>query len=168
VFEAAQAVLKSRGEDMALRRTNGSEYLLTGLLVCQKCGKRFIGASAQGNAYKYAYYVCFSRHRYETQECDQDRLRADELEDRVVESLLATLGRRDLLEAAVEKRGEIVEGTGRTENKSSSRLRPRSDEPRDRWIAASRPSRRGGSGRTSAPDASRALGGAHIARGPAL
>lgn len=51
VFEAAQAVLESRGEDMALRRTNGSEYLLTGLLVCQKCGKRFIGAPAQGNAY---------------------------------------------------------------------------------------------------------------------
>jgi site-specific DNA recombinase len=110
LFEAAQALLESRGEDMALRRTNGSEYLLTGLLVCQKCGKRFIGASAQGNAYKYAYYVCFSRHRYGTQECDQDRLRGDELEDRVVESLLATLGRRDLLEAAVEKWGEIVEG----------------------------------------------------------
>ena len=46
--------------------------------------------AAQGNAFKYVY-VCFSRHRYGTQECDQDRLRADELEDRVVESLLATL-----------------------------------------------------------------------------
>jgi hypothetical protein len=54
--------------------------------------------------------VCFSRHRYGTQECDKDRLRGDELEDRVVESLLASLGRRDLLEAAVEKWGEIVEG----------------------------------------------------------
>jgi chromosome segregation ATPase len=53
--------------------------------------------------------VCFSRHRYGTQECDQDRLRADELEDRVVESLVATLGRCDLLEEAVERWGEIVE-----------------------------------------------------------
>jgi hypothetical protein len=44
-----------------------------------------------------------------TQECDQDRLRADELEDRVVENLVATLGRRDLLEEAVERWGEIVE-----------------------------------------------------------
>ena len=53
--------------------------------------------------------MCFSRHRYGTQECDQDRLRGDELEDRVVESLLATLSRRDLLEEAVERWGEIVE-----------------------------------------------------------
>jgi hypothetical protein len=52
--------------------------------------------------------VGFSRHRYGTQECDQDRLRGDELEDRVVESLLATLGRRDLLEGAVKRWGEIV------------------------------------------------------------
>ncbi len=63
VFQTAQAILESRGEDMALRRTNGSDYLLTGLIVCGKCGKRFIGASAKGNAYRYAYYVCFSRHR---------------------------------------------------------------------------------------------------------
>jgi len=109
VFETAQAILESRGEDMALRRTNGSDYLLTGLLVCEKCGKHFIGASAQEKAYRYAYYVCFSRHRYGTQECDQDRLRADELEDRVVESLLSTLARRELLEEAVERWGEIVE-----------------------------------------------------------
>jgi len=109
MFETAQAILESRGEDMALRRTNGSDYLLTGLLVCEKCGKRFIGGSAQGNVYRYAYHVCFSRHRYGTQECDQDRLRADELETRVVESLLSTLGRRDLLEDAVERWGEIVE-----------------------------------------------------------
>jgi site-specific DNA recombinase len=155
LFETAQAVLESRGEDMALRRTNGSEYLLTGLLVCQKCGKRFIGASAKGNAYKYAYYVCFSRHRYGTQECDQDRLRADELEDRVVESLLATLGRRDLLRKPSSGGGRSWRRTGRTENRISLRWRPRSDEPRDRWITTSRPSRRGGSGRTSAPDASR-------------
>lgn len=109
LFETAQRVLESRAEDMGLRRSNGSDYLLTGLLRCEKCGKRFIGASAKGNAYRYAYYVCFSRHRYGTAECDQDRLRADELEEKVVESLLATLARRDLLEEAVTRWGEIVE-----------------------------------------------------------
>ncbi len=111
VFVTAQAILESRGEDMGLRRTNGSDYLLTGLVVCEKCGKRFIGASAKGDAYRYAYYVCFSRHRYGTEECDQDRLRAEELEERVVESLLETLARRDLLEDAVDRWGEVVEGT---------------------------------------------------------
>jgi hypothetical protein len=99
----------ARGEDPALRRTNGSDYLLTGLVVCEKCGKRFIGAAAKGNAYRYPYYVCFSRHRYGTQECDQDRLRAEELEERVVQSLLATFERGDLLEQALTEWTEITE-----------------------------------------------------------
>jgi hypothetical protein len=151
----AQAILESRGEDMALRRTNGSEYLLTGLLVCEKCGKRFIGASAQGNANRYAYYVCFSRHRHGTQECDQDRLRADELEDRVVESLLTTLAQRDLLEEAVERGEKSWRRTGPVGNESSPRWRPGSARRKGRWIATSRPSRRGGYGKRSVPDASR-------------
>jgi site-specific DNA recombinase len=47
--------------------------------------------------------VCFSRHRYGTSECPQDRLRAEELEERVVENLLTTLERRDLLEEALRR-----------------------------------------------------------------
>lgn len=137
VFEAAQAVLESRGEDKALRRTNGSEYLLTGLLVCQKRGKRFIGASAQGNAYKYAYYVCFSRHRYGTQECDQDRLRADELRTGwsraslprwpdVTSSRLATdsaVGSREPLREIAEELGVSVQRVSQIERSALDRLR---------------------------------------------
>jgi hypothetical protein len=130
-------------------------YLLTGLLVCEKCGKRFIGASAQGNAYRCAYYVCFSRHRYGTQECDQDRLRADELEDRVVESLLSTLARRELLEEAVERWGEIVETNRPDRERELAAGRPESARRKGRWTATSRPSRRGGSRRRSAPAGSR-------------
>jgi hypothetical protein len=53
--------------------------------------------------------TCASRATLRDGESDQDRLRADELEERVVESLLAALDRRDLLEDAVERWGEIVE-----------------------------------------------------------
>jgi site-specific DNA recombinase len=125
LFEAAQAVLAVRGEDLSLRRSNGSDYLLTGLLRCERCGKRFVGAAAKGNRYRYAYYVCFSRQRYGSQECGQDRLRAEELEERVVESLLATFSHQELLEEAVarwaadslqarpQKDGELVAVEGR-------------------------------------------------------
>jgi Fic family protein len=120
-------------------RDGDRRRLLTGLFLSQKCERRYIGGSAKGNKYRYAYYVCFSRHRYGTQECDQDRLRADELEERVVESLLATLARRDLLEEAVERWERSWRGAGRTENESLPRWRPRSAGPRDRWIATSTP-----------------------------
>lgn len=100
-FDAAQAILQARGEDAGLRRSNGSDYLLTGLVVCELCGKKFVGAAAKGNMYRYPYYVCFSRHRYGTQECAQDRLRGEELEEQVVQSLLAVLERTDVLQEAV-------------------------------------------------------------------
>ncbi len=102
-FDTAQAVLLERGEDPSVRRSNSSEYLLTGLIVCERCGKKFVGAAATGNKYRYPYYVCFSRQRYGTHECPQDRLRAEEMEERLIQSLVATLNRTDLLEEAVSR-----------------------------------------------------------------
>ncbi len=101
LFAAAQAILEERGDDRSLRRSNGSGYLLTGLMVCDRCGKKFVGAAAKGNRYRYPYYVCFSRHRYGTAECPQDRLRAEEMEEKLVQNLLATLNKTDVLEEAV-------------------------------------------------------------------
>ncbi|MGH7802887.1 MAG: recombinase family protein, partial [Candidatus Binatia bacterium] len=101
IFATAQAILEERGEDPSVRRSNGSDYLLTGLVVCDRCGKRFVGAAAKGNRYRYPYYVCFSRQRYGTHQCPQDRLRAEEMEEKLVQSLLTTLGKGDVLEEAV-------------------------------------------------------------------
>lgn len=51
--------------------------------------------------YKYPYYICFSPHRYRKQDCDRDRLRGEELEQKVVDRALSTLRRRDLFEQAI-------------------------------------------------------------------
>ena len=56
--------MQGRSENVSLRRSNQSEYLLTGLVKCAHCGKRYLGASANGNGGRYRYYVCFSRQRY--------------------------------------------------------------------------------------------------------
>jgi hypothetical protein len=45
----------------------------------------------------------FSRQRYGTHECPQDRLRAEEMEERLIQSLVATLDRSDLIEEAVAR-----------------------------------------------------------------
>ena len=155
LFEAARAVLEARSDDLSLRRTNGSDYLLTGLVVSEKCGKRFIGAAAKGNAYRYQYYVCFSRHRYGTQECDQDRVRAEELEERVVESLLATLERGDLLEQALGEWTELAEASRPKREKELARIESRSGMPRTPWTATSWRSKKATSARRSARRGSR-------------
>ena len=101
LFERAQAVLAERSEDVSLRRSNQSEYLLTGLVKCARCGKRYVGASAKGNGGRYRYYVCFSRQRYGKRSCDGDRLPADELEEAILAQLLSVLEREPVVREAI-------------------------------------------------------------------
>jgi site-specific DNA recombinase len=101
LFERAQVILRERGEDHSLRRSNSSDYLLTGLVVCARCGKRYVGAAAHGNGGRYPYYVCHSRQRYGTKGCDNDRLPAAELAEAIMGQLLATLEREPLVQRAV-------------------------------------------------------------------
>src|SRR6266536_2000680 len=54
----------------------------------------------KGNLYRYRYYVCFSRQRYGQATCAADRLPADELDRALLEALLVTLARSDLIERA--------------------------------------------------------------------
>ncbi|MGH2745134.1 MAG: recombinase family protein, partial [Thermoleophilaceae bacterium] len=101
LFERAAAILRERGEDATLRRSNNSDYLLTGLVRCARCGKRYLGAAAHGNGGRYAYYVCFSRQRYGCAGCDADRLPADKLEDAILAQLASVLGDQPLVREAI-------------------------------------------------------------------
>ncbi len=86
-FEDAQRLLAERGEDHAHRRANGSDYQLTGLMRCPKCGKAMIGTRATGKNKVYRYYTCFTRSRYDTAKCDGHRLNADAVEEAVLAAL---------------------------------------------------------------------------------
>lgn len=151
-FEAAQSILASRAEE-ASRRSNTSDYLLTGLVVCSKCGKKFIGAAANGRNGRYPYYVCFSRQRYGPQECDQDRLPSLDLEERVVESLSSTFSRRDLLPWRSQLPSWV--NLDLRSNESWRPSRRRFGELKERWIATSTPSRLGRFPRRCAANVSR-------------
>jgi DNA invertase Pin-like site-specific DNA recombinase len=45
-FEKAQQILRRRGEDASLRRGNQSDFLLSGLVRCDHCGRAYVGTSA--------------------------------------------------------------------------------------------------------------------------
>ena len=95
LFARAGEILQERGEDHSLRRSNQSDYLLTGLVKCAHCGKRYLGAAANGNGGRYRYYVCFSRQRYGRAACDAPSLPADELDQAILQQLHELLGRED-------------------------------------------------------------------------
>lgn len=103
LFDRAQQILAERGDDLSLRRSNTSDYLLTGLLRCTKCGRRHVGAAARGRARTYNYYVCFSRHRYGTQTCDAERIPAPALEAAVLDQLTGLLQQTDLIRDAIHQ-----------------------------------------------------------------
>ncbi len=87
-FAAAGELLAEHSDDKAACRSNSYDYILSRLLVCAMCGKRYVGAAAHGRNGRYEYYVCFSRQRYGSAGCTADRLPARELE----ESILAAIG----------------------------------------------------------------------------
>jgi hypothetical protein len=101
LFDRAQQILAERGDDLTLRRSNQSDYLLTGLLRCTRCGRRHVGAMARGRRRTYNYYVCFSRHRYGRQTCDAERIPATALEAAVLDQLTRLLQQADLIRDAI-------------------------------------------------------------------
>ena len=103
VFNGVQALLDQRGEDHAKRRSNPSDYLLGGLVVCDACGRHYLGTAAQGKIYRYRYYTCYSRQRYGTETCAAERVEAGRLDEAVLESLLRTYEDEQVLEEAVHE-----------------------------------------------------------------
>ena len=71
VFDAAQALLKERGEDQSKRASSPSEYLLSGVVICGRCEHHYVGGAARRRNARSRYYTCFTRHRYGTSECDR-------------------------------------------------------------------------------------------------
>jgi site-specific DNA recombinase len=122
LFDRAQEVLGERSEDIALRRSNRSEYLLTGLVKCARCGKRYIGASAKGNGGRYRYYVCFSRQRYGRDACDADRLPADELEEAILGQLLSVLKKEPVVREAIASAFVELEAEGPRREEEVARI----------------------------------------------
>ena len=118
VFDAAQALLKERGEDHGKRASNGSDYLLSGLVVCAGCGRHFCGTRATGRNATYRYYTCGGRQRYGRATCDADRLPADALDAAVVDQLLTVFADGMLFTRAAERAAQ----------RAGSRMRQREQE----------------------------------------
>lgn len=68
-----------------LGRTPKREYLLTGKLICGKCGSSMVGRSTSTRGYEYRYYDCGARARNQT--CHAHSVRADNIEKLVVEAI---------------------------------------------------------------------------------
>ncbi len=99
-FAKAQAIMSERGEH-ARRRGNASDFLLSGLLRCGKCGKAYIGMSANGNGGRYHYYACTGRQKYGPKACTGERLPRDKVDEAVLGQLVSIYRDKDVVIEAV-------------------------------------------------------------------
>jgi site-specific DNA recombinase len=108
-LEAAQEILRRRGEDASLRRGNSSDFLLSGLVRCHHCGRAYVGTSAHGRNGRYTYYACSTRYKYGPSKCNGDRLSKDRLEAAVLAQLADLYRDGRVIEKALADVAEQVE-----------------------------------------------------------
>jgi site-specific DNA recombinase len=100
-FDRAQALLARRHEDASLRRGNPSDFLLSGLVRCHRCGRAYVGTSAHGRRGRYTYYACSTRYKYGRAKCDGERLPKDRLEQTVLSQLAGLYRDGELVQQAL-------------------------------------------------------------------
>ena len=96
-FEAAQIILTKRSSESTGKRwQNHSERILTGLMRCSRCNSAMFGVSGNARGKKVTYYAC--RKRLATKDCDQDYVRADMIEEKILNDIQAIFQDEALLQ----------------------------------------------------------------------
>jgi site-specific DNA recombinase len=108
-FQRAQAILRERGEDISRRRGNASDFLLSGVVRCGRCGKAYVGMSARGNGGRYEYYACSGRQKHGPKACRNERLPRHKLEHAVLQQLAALYRNGELVAEALTQAEQEAE-----------------------------------------------------------
>ena len=117
LFEKAQQILRRRSENASLRRGNPSDFLLSGVVRCNHCGRAYVGTSAHGRNSRYTYYACSTRYKYGPSKCNGERLPKERLEAAVLGQL-----------ADLYRDGRLIERALAAAAKHMAKERPRVEE----------------------------------------
>jgi len=100
LFEKVQMTLASRAPKVTHPRVTSSNYLLSGLIKCQKCGAAYIGYGAKSG--RFHYYVCGTTYSKGKDTCPSQHLPKEKIEnyisDKVRGYILSDRNIMDLIE----------------------------------------------------------------------
>lgn len=107
--EYRRAQMKKNENRTTLRRhTNFRKYPFAGKLYCGECGSLMVGMSGYGKSgNKYYYYQC-KGHKRNNAECDTHNIRADKLEDTVLDFISKNLLTDEQIELLAENLEKIL------------------------------------------------------------
>ncbi len=101
MFDKAQAIFEKRNnESKGQRFKKASDFFLTGLVFCGKCGKGLVGRAAHRNGHRHKYYACPTRSYHRG--CDLPFIRADIVEVLAVKEIQSIFRNPELLEKVRE------------------------------------------------------------------
>ncbi len=83
LFDKVQKLIEERQPKNTPAQVTASQYLLSGLMRCGKCGGAY-GVTGYGRKRKYAYYNCINYSKKGKKVCPGRRLRADELDREII------------------------------------------------------------------------------------
>jgi len=81
-FARVQEIRNRRSRDRSARRREGSPYLLSGLVICGRCGRHLVGTSAKSGQYRY--YTCQQYYHEGKEACLGIRIGKRDLESFIV------------------------------------------------------------------------------------
>ena len=116
MFEKAKGLLIKRSPRVTHPRTVNSNYLLSGILYCGKCGLAMLGSSAKSS--KYFYYACQNYCKRGKDVCDAKLVNKDKLESFVIGRIKANiLTENNLTELVKLTNAEINQSKGDAKEK---------------------------------------------------
>lgn len=102
LWDEAQQISEQRGDSGARKRVE-SDYLFSGLLRCGICGSALSGQSAHSRGERYRYYSCISRIQRGSEECNLDRVDANDVDRSLIAALIETYSDTDLFLGAARQ-----------------------------------------------------------------
>jgi site-specific DNA recombinase len=95
MFEKVRALLRERSPEITRPRTLNSEYLLSGLLYCGKCGAGMLGCAAKSS--RFFYYACHNYCKRGKDVCNAELIKKERIEGFVIHRIKAHLLTEDNL-----------------------------------------------------------------------
>ena len=99
MFHKVQLELKQRAElrknKSKQQSTYSSKYLLSNLLVCQKCGNLYRRVNWKSKGNKYTYWRCKTRVNDGTSCCDADSISEKEIQNLIIRAINDLLGNKN-------------------------------------------------------------------------
>lgn len=107
LFNKVQRLIEQRQPKNQPAQVTASQYLLSGMIKCKKCGSSY-GITGYGRDRKYAYYNCITYSKKGKNVCSGHRIRADELDWGVTERVRKLVFSEDNMKKLVDDINEAT------------------------------------------------------------